>query len=444
MKFWKYSRVALALIGSVVLGLSITCCGVYTTGYMYVTGAQFNQIGAYKIDHDFGYLTPVTGSPFANAGGTPMQEAIIPGGRFLAVVSKGTPGVAGSGSVSMYSIGGGGVIAFQHTYFSSGINSVAIAIAPAGNYLYVLDQQAPPDVVNGVDQNAGRGDITVFSIDGSSGKLTLITNQNTFNTNGTQLPYFTVNYNPVQLVSAGGFLYVLDQAYNPNLVTPPTACVNAPPTSACVTPDVFLYAINTSNGQLTLTQNAPLTLGMAPGAASTIALAAGGKYVYITDNGTQSNGQVQGSGRILPFTIGGSGVLQSLVGGPTNNIANVSYPDAVISNSNAQFLYVANYGPSSIFQPNSAISAFTISTANGQLQPLPVSSGSNPFPTGSGPVWMVIDPTNQYLYTADHNSNTVTGRIMGATNGQLSSMFKGTSFTTVGQPTYAVVSGRTY
>ncbi len=57
---------------------------------------------------------------------------------------------------------------------------------------------------------------------------------------------------------------------------------------------------------------------------------------------------------------------------------------------------------------------------------------------------MVIDPTNQYLYTADHNSNTVTGHIMGATNGQLSSMFKGTTFTTVGQPTYAVVSGRTY
>ena len=439
MKFWKYSRVALALIGSVVLGLSITCCGVYTTGYMYVTGAQFNQIGAYKIDHDFGYLTPVTGSPFSNAGGTPMQEAVIPGGRYLAVVSQGTVGQAGSGSVSIYSIGGGGVIAFQHTYFTSGINPVAIAIAPAGNYLYVLDQMAPPDVVNGVDQNAGRGDVTVFAINPSSGKLTLITNQNTFNTNGTQLPYFTVNYNPVQMVTASGYLYILDQAYNPSLVTPPTACVTAPIPVACTTPDVFLYAINTSNGQLTLTQNAPLTLGIQAGAASTIALAAGGKYVYITDTALGAN-----SGRILPFTVGSGGVLQSLVGGPTNNIANVTYPDSVISNSNAQFLYVANYGPSSIFQPNSAISAFTISTANGQLQPLPVSSGSNPFQTGSGPIWMVIDPTNQYLYTADHNSNTVTGHIMGATNGQLSSMFKGTTFTTVGQPTYAVVSGRTY
>ena len=373
MKFWKYSRVALALIGSVVLGLSITCCGVYTTGYMYVTGAQFNQIGAYKIDHDFGYLTPVTGSPFSNAGGTPMQEAVIPGGRYLAVVSQGTVGQAGSGSVSIYSIGGGGVIAFQHTYFTSGINPVAIAIAPAGNYLYVLDQMAPPDVVNGVDQNAGRGDVTVFAINPSSGKLTLITNQNTFNTNGTQLPYFTVNYNPVQMVTASGYLYILDQAYNPSLVTPPTACVTAPIPVACTTPDVFLYAINTSNGQLTLTQNAPLTLGIQAGAASTIALAAGGKYVYITKLHS-----VRIPGRILPFTVGSGGVLQSLVGGPTNKwlpsrmllqlfTRTQSYRTPTPSSYTLRIT-----GRRSITQPNSSISAFTISTANGQLQQLPV------------------------------------------------------------------------
>src|SRR5665213_3929796 len=136
MKFWKYSRVALALIGSVALGLSITCCGVYTSGYMYVTGAQYSQIGAYKIDHDFGYLTPVTGSPFASAGADPVQEVVIPGGRFLAVVYK------GSNSVSIYSIGGAGVLYFQHTYSSSGTSPVSIGLNPGGNYLYVIDQIA--------------------------------------------------------------------------------------------------------------------------------------------------------------------------------------------------------------------------------------------------------------------------------------------------------------
>jgi 6-phosphogluconolactonase (cycloisomerase 2 family) len=141
--------------------------------------------------------------------------------------------------------------------------------------------------------------------------------------------------------------------------------------------------------------------------------------------------------------VGSGGVLQSLVGGPTDNLANTAYPDAIITNSNTQFLYVANRGPSNITQSNSSISAFTISTANGQLQPLATAT-QNPFTTGGAPVWMVIDPTNQYLYTADHDTNTVTGKIMDATHGLLSNMLKGTSFPTVGQPTYAVVSGRTY
>ncbi|MGH9616415.1 MAG: lactonase family protein [Acidobacteriaceae bacterium] len=431
MKFWKYSRVALALVGAAALGLSITCCGVYTSGYMYVTGAQFNQIGAYKIDHDFGYLTPVTGSPFANAGGTPVQAAIIPGGRFLAVVNQGQAGQVGSGNVSIYSIGGGGVIAFQHSYATSGINPVAIGLAPAGNYLYVLEQFAP--------DGSGKGDVTVFLIDPSDGKLTLITNANTFNTNGSQLPYFEVDYNPVQMVSTKGFLYVLDQAFNPSLVTPPAACVNAPPTSSCVTPDVFLYAVNTSNGQLTLTQNAPLTLGIQPGAASTIALGGSGKYVYIADTDLGKS-----PGRILPFQTGTGGVLETLVGGPTDNVPNVTYPDAFLSNSNGQFLYVADYGPNAVNQTNSSISAFTISTQNGQLQALPPSSSSNPFSTGSGPVWLVEDPTNQYLYSANHNDNTITGKIIDATHGLLSDMFKGTTFSTVGQPTFIVVTGRTY
>ena len=141
--------------------------------------------------------------------------------------------------------------------------------------------------MNGVDQNAGRGDITVFAINASSGKLTLITNQNTFNTNGTQLPYFTVNYNPVQMVTASATSMFWTRPTTRSDDASDRLC-HRPDSYACATPDVFLYAINTSTGQLTLTQNAPLALGIPAGAASTIALAAGGKYVYIADNGTQT------------------------------------------------------------------------------------------------------------------------------------------------------------
>ena len=463
MKFWKYGRVALALMGSIVLGMSITCCGVYTSGYMYVTGAEFNQIAAYKIDHDFGYLTPVTGSPFASAGTDPVQEVVLPGGRFLAVLSR------GSGLVSIYTIGGGGVLYFQQSYSTSGKNPVSLGTSPGGSFLYALDQVAPPNYINGVDQNAGRGDVTVFQVDPNTGKLTLITNQNTFNTNGSQLPYFTVNYNPVQLVTAGGgtgasgsFLYTLDTGYpaNATTVTPPScqnqtigspctqsygipaACQNQALGSPCTNADVFLYAINTSNGQLTLTQNQPLNIGTQPTAASTMYTSPNGAYIYIADTQNGAN-----SGRILPFTVGPSGVLQTLVGGPINNLSNAaSFPDAFLANSNTNFLYVANFGPSNIQQPNSNISAFTIDQTNGQLQAVAGgTNGLNPAPTGAGPIWMAEDPTNQYLYTANFNDNTITGKIIDTTHGLLSNLLKGpVQISTVGQPTYVAVSGRTY
>ncbi|MHB8302733.1 MAG: lactonase family protein [Acidobacteriaceae bacterium] len=422
MKFWKYGRVALALIGSIALGLSITCCGIYTSGYVYVTGAQYNQIAGYKIDHDFGYLTPITGSPFPANGNDPVQEMVLPGGRFLAVINK------GSNSVSMYTIGGSGALYFQANYSTSGSNPVSIAVDSSARYMYVADQLAP--------DGSGRGDITVFTIEPNTGKLTLVTNQNTFNTNGTQLPYFEVNYKPVQLVVAGGFVYALDQAYSTTSGTVPAGCHGAS-ANACSTPDVFLYAINESDGQLTLTQNQPLQISAAAGNASTMAVAAGGKYLYIAD----TNGGNPGS-RILPFTIGSGGVLQILVGGPVPNNSTSINPDAILATSNASFLYVANFGPSSVNAQNSNIYGFTIDGTNGQLQP--VTLGLT-YTTGSGPIWIVEDSTNQYIYTANFNDNTITGKIIDASTGQLSDMFKSTSqFSTVGQPTFLAVSGRVY
>ncbi len=430
MKFWKYGRVAVAAIGLVVLGLSITCCGVYTSGYMYVTGAQYNNIDAFKIDHDFGYLTRVTGAPFASAGNDPVQELVLPGGRFLAVVNK------GSDSVSIYSIGGAGVLYFQHSYATSGSTPVSIGMNTGGNFMYVVDQFAP--------DGTGRGDITVFQINPTTGQLTLITNANTFNTNGSQLPYFEVNYKPVQVITSGGaggsYLYVLDQAYTPNATTGvPAACVNVNPGTPCTTPDVFLYAINATNGQLTLTQNSALTLPTLPGAASTIY--SSGKYVYIADTQLNNNGS---TGQILPYTIGPGGVLQTLVGGNTPNAPGAApFPDAILANSTTQFLYVADFGPGPITQPASTISAFTINSTNGQLQPIAQSLGS--YTVGSGPIWMAMDSTNQYLYTANFNDNTITGKVLDATHGQISNLNKGPLQTpTVGQPTFVVVSGRTF
>ncbi|HEX4021409.1 MAG TPA: beta-propeller fold lactonase family protein [Acidobacteriaceae bacterium] len=427
MKFWKYGRVILALIVSLGMGLSFIACGTYTVGYLYVTangiatstpGQQLNQIAGFKIDHDFGYLTAITGSPFAANGNKPVQEVLIPGGQLMAVVNK------GSSSVSMYSIGGSGVLTFQGNYFTSGSSPVSMALDASGTYLYVADQVAP--------DGSGRGDITAFQINSSTGKLTLITNQNTFNTSGTQLPYFEVNCKPVQLVVAQGYLFTLDQGY----ASTSTTCIN-PNTGATFTPDVFPYLINGSNGQLVLTQNQPLQTGAAPGALSTMYAAPGGKYLYLAN--TKSN-------QILPFTIGTGGVLQTLVGGPVNNVGTAVGPDAFLTDSSVRHLYVANFGPASINAPNSTITAYTIAAANGQLQLLPGATPGTPgsYPAGSGPIWMVEDPSNQYLYVANYNDSTITGNVIDASTGQLSALTRGAVTNAPLQPNYLVVSGRVF
>ncbi len=432
MKFWKYGRIVLAAMVSLGFGLSFIACGTYTIGYLYATasgiatstpGQQLNQIAGYKIDHDFGYLTPITGSPFAAAGSDPIQAVILPTGQLMAVLNH------GSSTVSMYSIGGSGVLTFQGNYYTSGSNPVSLTVGGGGAFLYIADQLAP--------DGSGRGDITVFQVNPNSGKLTLVTNQNTFNTNGQQLPYFEVNYNPKQVVLAGGFIYVLDQGYAPGAVIAPASGSKAAITCTSTCPaDVFPYAASNNSGQLVLTQNQPLQTGSAPGALTTMAVSHSGTYLYLAD---------AVANQILPFTISTSGALQSVVGGPVNNATAAVNPDAITSDSNSRYLYVANFGPSSINAPNSTITGYTIDS-NGQLQLVPgsTSTSNGSFPSGSGPIWMVEDPSNQYLYTANFNDSTITGSVINANTGQLSPLSRGTVTNAPLQPNYLVTSGRVF
>ena len=71
-----------------------------------------------------------------------------------------------------------------------------------GNYLYVIDQVAP--------DGSGNGDVTVFSIDGNTGRLQLVPNQSIKNAQGQQLNYFTVGKTPTMLRYASTCLYALD------------------------------------------------------------------------------------------------------------------------------------------------------------------------------------------------------------------------------------------
>jgi 6-phosphogluconolactonase (cycloisomerase 2 family) len=101
-------------------------------------------------------------------------------------------------------------------------------------------------------------------------------------------------------------------------------------------------------------------------------------------------------------------------------------------------LYVLNQRSTNSLNANSTISAFVIEQT-GQLQP--ISDPDNPYPVGSGPVCMVEDPSNQYVYTSNSIDGTVTGKYINQNTGQLSNLTRGSAFPATGLVTCLAVSG---
>jgi 6-phosphogluconolactonase (cycloisomerase 2 family) len=426
MKLSRIGRVSMALVVSVAMGLGMTACGGGTIGFMWVLGTQYNQIGGFKIDDFTGNLTQIIHSPFSSGGADPVSIVVKPGGRFVYVVNKGgsnttgvNPACGTTGSISEFSVGGQGVLTFQQCFQSQGSTPVWAAHDSTGNFLYVLDQVAPTAVCDSTNPNFTAtscfGDITVFSVDPNTGRLTLVLNQQIKDpATGLQLTYFQVGNMPTMMALGGaGCLFTLNSADQ----------------------TVFPYAVGAA-GQLTQTTNSLITTG----ATRATSIIAGGSAVYITDAGAENSNS---PGQILPFTVGASSCsLNTITGGAIANISPASNPVyALVGGTGGSaantHLYVANQSTTNSTLPNSTISAFNIQS-NGQLQPLP-DPGNNPYPVGAGPVCMVEDPSNQYIYTSN-GDGTVTGKSI-STVGQLSNLKRATTFTTVGQATCLAVSG---
>jgi 6-phosphogluconolactonase (cycloisomerase 2 family) len=420
MKFNHLGRLALAAVFSLSLMLGITACGSGTNGYLYMTGAQYNQIAGFKIDNLSGNLTPIIDSPVSSGGTDPICSVILSGGRYLYVLNHGN-GSAGSSSITLFSIGGDGVLAYQQTYNTLGNNPVWMVAT--STFLYVLDQQQSTTANSAA--NTSLGDITAFAVNSQTGRLTLLPNQNSTSNGNTLIPYFPVGQSPVtmRITVGGSFIYVLDHG------------------AAGTTSGEFftLYAVNASTGQLTLPSSNTTEFTAAGSTGDNIGAIAvdpSGKYFYQFD---ATNNE------IYPFTIGTNGNLQALVGGPVAQNASVEGGDYIIVDAKSKFLYILNTAANPAYStaPSSSMTAFTIDSTTGRLTELT----DDPYQTGADPVCAVEDPTNQYLYSVNHNDGTITGKLLNQNTGQLSPLNRTNTFTVNGnaswQPTCVVDTGIT-
>jgi 6-phosphogluconolactonase (cycloisomerase 2 family) len=437
MKFRKFGQVCLALVVSLGLGFGVTSCSTnHTVGYFYVTGTQYQQISGFRIDNNLGQLTATQNSPYSSGGVNPTKILVTTAGKFVYVLNTGcgstgqipcpanTPPDQTGANISLFTVGGQGGLSFQASYTSQGDLPIAIQADASGTHLFVLDStvpNTPTDKANCKAYVPGNdatvcGDITAFNIDGNTGRLSLITNQQVKNTNGTNLSYFPVGSSPINffLIPNGSFIYTIENGQTGNLNDPAQG--------------VFVYA--NSAGQLTLTQNTPI----ATNATQLSYIYASQRYVYLID--------AQGgatAGQILPYTVGTNGALQSLVGGQVSNTGTVANPGPMIVDHQNKFLYLANMGPN--LTPSSeasSVSAFFIDPTNGRLTPI---ATTVPFGSGSSPRCILEDPSNQYLYTANFADSTVTGAIINSSTGTLQTLRKITNFGTTGQPTWCVATG---
>src|SRR5271170_6626414 len=130
MKFSKFGRMTLALAVSLGTGLGVTSCSTdHTVGYLYVTGQQYQQVSAFRIDNNLGNLTVTQNSPYGSGGYNPTKALVANAGRFLYVLNAGCGGTGQvacpSGvnnntgpNISLFTIGGAGALSYQTAYTS--------------------------------------------------------------------------------------------------------------------------------------------------------------------------------------------------------------------------------------------------------------------------------------------------------------------------------------
>jgi len=458
MKFMKFGKALAmgALSAAVVLGVT-SCVESYTVGYLFVTGTvtvssgNNGIISGFKIDHNTGRLTPINTLPVASGGANPVRAVLTLGSRFLYVLNRGvtasgSPNCYGTGAnaclnsnITQFIVGGNGTLTPQETFYSSGVNPFRLIADASGNFLFVLDHDAPDNANPSSGDNCALalgpsvtscGDITVFKIDQNTGRLSLVVNaQVTAVSSGQPITYFPIPANPVDFLLSSSTLLTLAGAPNP------TSYPYVGGTLA------FPYNYSSSSGQLTLSQNTSQPLGVK---AATAMVSAGG-VIYVLDNEpiTTTFNQVPTTSpsQLLPFTVGSGGALQAEPGGAIPDDPTLSNPIFVMIESKGKFVYVANQG-NNIQGPNpeSGTSGYFVTTAPAyQLSFI----ADEPFGSGSGPQCIVEDPSDQFIYEADQYDSTVTGRVVNPETGDLTGLRVTSDYKLEGPASWCLVDGRT-
>jgi len=294
------------------------------------------------------------------SGGASGALAINPAGTFLYAVDGGTNDVAA------FSVATNGTLTFIANYPTGGTSPGSITIDATGKYLYVLNTGTLPNTADGV-----AGGITGFSI-GSTGALTAIS--------GSTQPLSDAAYdNPSEVAFApnGSYLMVTEKVAGdvPGIIAiyPVNAGVAGPPVSTASTGAIPFGFGFTSSGTAVVS-NAESVPGI-------------------------------GAGTVTSYTATAQGVLTVVSGSVANNQSATCW---IALNPAGTFAFTTN-------TLSGSVSAYSVSST-GALALLPPPSGASAtalISATSAPIDDIVTPDGAYLYVIQSNAGFAPGQIVG-------------------------------
>jgi 6-phosphogluconolactonase (cycloisomerase 2 family) len=316
-------------------------CGTTVSHFVYASTPASNQIAAYREDPNSGVLTALAGSPF-EAGNGVEAIALHPTKKFLYAINE------GSSDISQFSISTLGAItennpAGRTPVTPGGTSPKFLVIDAAGGFMYV--------------GNIASNNISVFSIDPSSGALTQVPAPASKVCTGSP---FQIGMTPLNMAlsPAGNVLYVTGGGSGQQGII-----------------QIFdLSAI--ANGCMTAIAGPAVPPGRSPVG---LVINSGGSILY-TANRLDNT--------ISGYSIATDGSL-SLISGFPLSVSGLSGPDAMLIDNSGKYLYVAN-------GLSNNLTALSISSG-GALTLL----GNSPFGTASQPNFIASDPSGKHLFVGN-------------------------------------------
>jgi 6-phosphogluconolactonase len=188
---------------------------------------------------------------------------------------------------------------------------------------------------------------------------------------------------------------------------------------------IGIYQINTSTGLLTALTGSPLPLYTGKATTATVVTPTG---MLITPNNSYVYVSLQSLG-VQVLTLGTGGALSTGTTAtflPPLSTSTTPADYGLASDPTSKFLFVAEF--------NTGLRVFSIGT-NGTLNEV---TGS-PYPTGTGPTAVVLDPTGSYVYVANKGSNNISAFTLTLASGKLTAI-AGSPFSSGGQLPIAFVN----